>query len=369
MKKRLYSLDCIRAFAIIMVLLLHTSLQTFPNHYSGDIDEWRSAPMMDDILFPFINGIGAVGVPLFLILTGYLMVDRDYTVDYLKRFTMRNLLPMIVAYEVWTVILALPSVAKGDNGTLKKLVEAMLFIGPAEGFLWFMQMIIGIYLGIPFLSYVLKTIHSHGVERYAVCVFTVAFVYVSIVPSVQETLSLLHIGFSKSSIDLSLIGASSAVLWLICGYLIKMSAFDKVKDWILIAGLVVAVLLTACQRSLQYMGLIAKSADTYSIPSLFVTACAISILAIRHIDVHGGRNRQGIVRTVVSFISVASFGIYVAHPLGIGLLKKLGVFGLFSSAAVNTLLALVVLFAVTAIGVFVLSRIPFLRKWILMMHG
>lgn len=287
--KRLYSLDCIRSFAIIMVLMLHTSLQTFQSQYSGDAARWRDAPLIDDIIFPFLNGIGAVGVPLFVILTGYLMMDRDYNAEYIKRFTMRNVFPMLVAYEVWTIVLALPSVARSGVDALKKLIDAMLFIGPAEGFLWFMQMIIGLYLGIPFLSYVLKLIRSHSIERYAVSVLAVAFMYVSIIPHAQDALSMWHIEFSKSSIDLSLIGASSEVLYLVCGYLIKQGVFDRMKDWVVVLCLVVATLLIVGQRAMQYMGLMDKSADTYSNPFLFVMACAITVLAVRHIDT----NRQG----------------------------------------------------------------------------
>ena len=83
------SLDLIRSFAIIAVVALHV----VPQSESA----W--------VYRIFFESMSKVGVPLFLILSGYLMLDRDYTEpDRLKRFFVHNWLPMVVAFELWVFV-------------------------------------------------------------------------------------------------------------------------------------------------------------------------------------------------------------------------------------------------------------------------
>ena len=72
-------MDLIRVLAMFLVVIVHTkglffNMDTYP------------------YIFMFFKVIGTVGVPLFVILTGYLMFDRDYeNNNYLKKFLFGNL--------------------------------------------------------------------------------------------------------------------------------------------------------------------------------------------------------------------------------------------------------------------------------------
>ncbi len=58
-KNRIYGLDVIRATAILLVLISHSTLLLFPNESS--------------VLLTVIKFFGAIGVDLFFVLSGYLI--------------------------------------------------------------------------------------------------------------------------------------------------------------------------------------------------------------------------------------------------------------------------------------------------------
>lgn len=134
------------------------------NHKWGgtSLDSVLSDTSLSDFSSTFISAIigstSKVGVPLFLIISGYLMLDRDYTVPKLKRFLMHNYLPLCVSFECWCVIAFLPHFAATHTlQTVADFMRTMLFIGePAMIHFWYMQMLLGIYLLIPVLACFLR---------------------------------------------------------------------------------------------------------------------------------------------------------------------------------------------------------------------
>ncbi|MBS1008532.1 acyltransferase family protein [Leuconostoc suionicum] len=59
------------------------------------------------IVFQFVGGMG---VPIFLGITGYIMINRNYTNKLkIERFSKNNLIPIVYSSVFWTIILALYS--------------------------------------------------------------------------------------------------------------------------------------------------------------------------------------------------------------------------------------------------------------------
>lgn len=77
MKNRQCSIDLIRALAMILVIVVHTKTYFFSETtYFPIFSIWKVA--------------GTVGVPLFVMLTGYLMFPRNFSdTDYLKNILSR----------------------------------------------------------------------------------------------------------------------------------------------------------------------------------------------------------------------------------------------------------------------------------------
>lgn len=104
MKKRIVTLDVIRTVAIVLVVTCHSIQQTIPLlGISGDGRQFINYSFVKQCVMTGMFILGRTGVPLFLILSGYLMIDRPFTeVGYLKHFLRHNLLSLLVCFEIWT---------------------------------------------------------------------------------------------------------------------------------------------------------------------------------------------------------------------------------------------------------------------------
>ena len=100
-QKRILWLDYARCFAIICVVLIHGVERIYV--YDAQQTAMLSA---GSLLFRNIAFVaGRLGVPVFLAITGYLLLDRDYSsADKIFRFYKHNLLPIIITTEIWNLI-------------------------------------------------------------------------------------------------------------------------------------------------------------------------------------------------------------------------------------------------------------------------
>lgn len=71
-------LDIARVFAIISVVNMHVTQEIFSYDLQIVLQDSRMEQIIKMCLFTF----GRMGVPIFLFITGYLMLDREY--DYEK---------------------------------------------------------------------------------------------------------------------------------------------------------------------------------------------------------------------------------------------------------------------------------------------
>ena len=98
-KERDYSIDLIRALAITCVVSLHSIRLSLPlANGSG------SEATLSQIVASCVTGISTLGVPLFLMISGYLMLGRTYTAESTIKLYKHNVLPMLVSFEFWNLI-------------------------------------------------------------------------------------------------------------------------------------------------------------------------------------------------------------------------------------------------------------------------
>lgn len=82
-KNRIIYLDIARTFAIILVVLCHSVTLI----YKMNLQEWNLISLNAKIFKTIIFTLGRMGVPLFLFLTGYLLLNRKYDNDAdIKKF-------------------------------------------------------------------------------------------------------------------------------------------------------------------------------------------------------------------------------------------------------------------------------------------
>ena len=110
--QRSVAIDFLRVIAIVAVVCVHSL--PVPIIRGGGWRIFASAA---------IGSLSKIGVPLFLIITGYLMLDRDYSGPKLKRFLQHNYLPLLVSFEAWACIAMIAKLAADPS--VSSIVEGI----------------------------------------------------------------------------------------------------------------------------------------------------------------------------------------------------------------------------------------------------
>ncbi len=148
-EERIFYLDELRAIAILLVLLAHT-IKYFP----VNVDYLASPTLLSYLT------ISRMGVPLFFMLSGALLLNKEYLISqfFKKRFS-RVLIPAVF----WYIILFL-SVASANSFNFD-LMYIWIYDAP---FPWFVCAIIGIYLLMPIFNSFVKEYATKGAEYFLV---------------------------------------------------------------------------------------------------------------------------------------------------------------------------------------------------------
>lgn len=167
--KRIQWLDVARSLAIISITFNHAVNRSFSTEV-GQYAEFLKLPFPYTVLKAVIYAFSRIGVPLFLMITGALMLNKDYEKEgATARFIKHNWLQLLITTEIWHVILfcymqfSTDSILRtqGLLACLADFVKTMLFINPTTfGSMWYMNMILCAYLLIPILAIALKRLKS-----------------------------------------------------------------------------------------------------------------------------------------------------------------------------------------------------------------
>lgn len=103
--KRLFYLDVARFIAIISISLNHAVNRSYEN-YNNQMAEFFALPFGSTLFKTFISVFSRIGVPLFLMITGVLILNKKMeSASDVKRFYKHNLLSLLITTEIWYVLM------------------------------------------------------------------------------------------------------------------------------------------------------------------------------------------------------------------------------------------------------------------------
>ena len=149
MKQRALKFDVIRIVAIIMVLFVHVTV--IP------VIRYQGTTFTVGNLF---NNLSRAGVPMFLLLTGALLLNEERPFDA-KRFYRTSFLSIVLLLLFWLVFYAawrafgLP-LLRGKSVDPGHFGEYLLTLKGLYPHLWYLFMLVGAYLVIPVLRLFVK---------------------------------------------------------------------------------------------------------------------------------------------------------------------------------------------------------------------
>lgn len=346
-------LDNVRALAILMVILCHSAEAV----YTYDSVSIGSAGLGSQIMAVGLFTIGRLGVPLFLFLTGYLMLDKRYDHEACVRFWKTKWLGLVVAAEIWIVIYdVFLYFVRHDELTIELLIKNMLFLQNVYmGHIWYIPMIIGIYLLLPVVANGLKSLDN---ARVLVFPLVICFVVLFAIP-VLDVLSVASgNGPVKTELYTGFVGGAYG-FYILVGYCFKKGLFDRIGSAVaFICGLLFFALTVFEQIFAYKHGL--TSPVWYSNGLLF---CSGFFLFLFFSKLHSEKKKGA-----VNILAKYSFALYLVHfPVKILLTPWIQALGLPLCSLQVVVLSLAVL-AVSLPVCMGISRIPIIGRRMLYMR-
>jgi surface polysaccharide O-acyltransferase-like enzyme len=217
-KHRNPSLDLIRSIAIILVAEVHSINRI----YSFTLKGMNSLSSYSFIFGNFMHSLGQMGVPLFLMLTGYLLLPRDYdTVEDITSFWKKKLIPLVICYEIWVAVYELFAsfVIHKKTFTFTSWLRHACMLEDFEilRHMWYLPTIIGIYIFIPFISIILKKYSP----KLFILPLLAGYIYIFVVPTANIFLNGAELIPLTSKINVAYMGAHNG-MYVLAGYFFKV---------------------------------------------------------------------------------------------------------------------------------------------------
>lgn len=235
-----------RAFAILTVVVCHSTEAVYPLTLDGINSLGGFSQLSAFVLFT----VGRFGVPCFLFLSGYLMLDRFYDKQKCISFWRNKWLGILLAAEIWIVVYNLfLCIFGGESFSLIRLFENMLFVkSVGMGHMWYIPMIIGLYLFLPFMANGLKWLDEAKLLTGPLAVALVLFFFLPVASTLLQSFGLSR---QESLIAQGFSGGTYGC-YLLLGYCCKKKLFGRVPLGVLILGGIASFACTVFLQMLSY---------------------------------------------------------------------------------------------------------------------
>lgn len=352
-------IDLTRVIAIAAVALCHAIPPVVPL----TVGSIAARPFGNNIALFSAFTFGRLGVPLFLMISGYLLLDREYTPDRTKRFFTHNWLRLLIITEIWWVLYdVFLYFYRGQPFSLARGIGQALFgrmVMINHG--WYLPMLLGLYLLVPVMANGLRSLPGKYLALPVAVLAAFAFGYPCVKTAVQllgneEIQQHFAQGVVSRQLDLGFSGGAYG-LYMILGYLTKKGAFNKLKWWLLVPLTVISFAATVWYQGWCFENGVAYDTWYDCLPLAVCSVCLFLLLS---------RIKGSAGGAVIRWFSGLSFGVYLIHNLlrqiMVGVLTPLG----WTPAAV-----IATTWAVSFFGAFliawIISRIPKVGKFLLYM--
>ena len=335
-------LNYLRVMAILAVLAIHVSA---PVYY-----DYGNIPDFDWWIANVINAVSRFCVPMFVMISGALLLGRETnTIDFYKKRGLR-LLPAII---VWSALFAIFTILTHpevlDYGLFSYLVGIVLE-GKAYYHLWYLSMFACLMLFAPFLNLFVIGKRPDGQDIFILFLIFCLFFLMQQASMTAEYVPDISRDFQWFR------EFPMYIAYFVMGYYLKeykdRIRLSRTSLLLCLAALMILGIFENYYLALQYNIIKDNLALANESLSVFlITSCIFLIFA----------KSQHVLKEnkLIAMIASCSFGIYLIHPIFLHFMRK-AMYPFINNPTIYMLVALALLFLLSFATIFMLRQVrPF----------
>lgn len=312
-----FDIHILRIIACILVVIIHTCAISITQN-----ETWNALNLFDSF--------SRCSVPIFFMISGYLMLGKDYdTIKFYKKRAIRILPPFIFFSALFFIL-------SGNGYNILKFLSNLLNDKIYSHF-WFMYAITGIYILFPFINSSWKNITRKD-KHILISIFFIGAIY-----------NLTGNRF------FSLMGIDISCMWyFLLGAYLKGVKLDRTLNMSLyILSSITVFFLTYNYYSEN--GSFSEKFYSYTHPLIIIQAISLFLF------INSNRNHTNKYKNTIKLISSLSFGIYLIHPIFIIGLDKLGYTNSFINPWIAIPVKAILCYIASLICIYCMHKIKLLR--------
>ena len=346
-------IDVIRLFAIILVIYNH--LPAF-NVYTNTTGATRF------VSCAFSSFVG-IDVPLFFMISGAMMLKRDYTYNEILKKVFR-FVSLVVIFELAIYLeyslkhlfydeSYIPNAKDFINGLLANTIEQTYSF-------WFMYAYICMLLMLPFLRKIASLLTGKDI----IALLILRFLALSFIPYSNAVLG--HISGSSIEVSPELhapIASVKLLFFPLLGYYVDNIDLKKISKKHVLIGLIVVLLCVNISAlfTIQYGKNYGFATDIKQIFILDYINAPIIFIIIKKLVLQARENSKLI--NVLAFIGTLTFGVYLFDPI----LKGVLYYDCYTLININNVFIraigwILITLTVGGLITYILKKIPFMKK-------
>ena len=343
---RVAYLDVLRAAACLAVVMLHIGAE-YAVREPGSVDFWVGN---------LVDSISRMAVPLFVMISGALMLDENYALT--KEKWKKHIRKLALFYLFWsiayTVVFGILRI-KFIYGKPVYAVNVILSIFNGYVHLWFIPMMIGLYLLLPLLRLWVKRENIRHVEYF----LGLSAVFSFIIPHALALLAYVNPFVENVALfdKMDMADYFGYTAYFVLGWYLNNRKIEKTALWLMTAFAAASVTVVGTYAEQMLTG--SGKFIFYDEFSVNVLAYSVAVFALCRAKLGGKQAADIPLHRAVSWIAENSMGIYAVHMAILYVLTSL-------CSSVPAILAVPVMFIacvlLSGVSAMILRRIPVLKK-------
>lgn len=326
MGNRILYVDLLRIIATFSVVLLHVAAGNWGNVALGTF-EWS--------VFNFYDSVSRFGVPIFVMISGMLLLDSDKKITIRDIYT-RYITKIVVTFILWSFFYALYKSSNTNEFNIDMFLKNILF---GHYHMWYLYMIVGLYIITPFIKRMVED--KKLIEYYLI----LSLLFTSIIPILVKIFNLENFNTFIGKFQVNFVLGYTG--YYIGGYYLHKYSLNKHKQYLIYFLGIIGLFCTYLFTNILSIKTGTANSTFYSNFSPTVIIVSLAIFVFFKYEVSKLKLKQNTVN-LVNTVSSCCFRVYLVYDFFIIFLSKKGI---------STLSRPVISVPITAIIVFTLSFI------------